>query len=47
MYQLPHKFPNDLNIKILGNKKISRKSLKCLELLVSNLPANQKENFDN
>ena len=42
MYELPH----DLRLEILANKEISRKSLKCLELMASAGPATQKANFE-
>ena len=31
IYQLPHESPNDLRLKILGNKKISGKCLNFIE----------------
>ena len=32
-YELHNEFANRLRLKILGNKEISRKSLKCLDLM--------------
>ena len=33
MHELPHELLNNVTIKILGNQEMSRKSLKCLELM--------------
>ena len=44
--ELPHELRNDLRLRILGNYEVSRKSLKCLDLSVSNQPSSQKSNFD-
>ena len=46
MYVLSHELPNDLWFRILENEGISVKSLKCLDLMVSTQPANQKPNFE-
>ena len=46
MYELPHELPHDLRIRILGNKEINRKTLKCLDLMASTPPTTQKLNFD-
>ena len=45
-YELPHEMLSDLRLRILGNQEISRKSLKCLDLIASTQPSNQKPNFD-
>ena len=45
VYELPHKLPNNLRLRILGNQENSRKSLKCLDLMVSTQSFNQKPNF--
>ena len=45
VYELPHKLPNKLRLRILGNQENSRKSLKCLDLMVSTQSFNQKPNF--
>ena len=31
VYELPHELPNDLRLRILGNKKILGKSQVCVE----------------
>ena len=46
MYKLPHKLPNDSKLKIIRKEKISKKSLKYLDLMASNQPTTQKPNFD-
>ena len=46
MFEFPHKLPHELRIKILGSKKILRKSMKYLNLMVSTQSAAQKTNFD-
>ena len=45
-YELPHKMLNDLKLRILGNKNVSRKSLKSVELEPSAQLATRNENFD-
>ena len=46
MYKLPHELPQDLKLKMLGNKEILKKSLKCLELTAYTQPATQKTDFE-
>ena len=46
MCELPHELLNGLRLRILGYKEISRKSLKCLDLMVSTQMTTQKPNFD-
>ena len=31
VYKLPHEIPNDLRLRILGNKEISVKSQSCVD----------------
>ena len=38
MYELHNELLNDLILRILENREISRKSLKCLDIMVSCLP---------
>ena len=40
-----HKFQKGLRLKVLGKQEISRKSLKCLDLMVNTQPAIQNANF--
>ena len=47
MYELPHKLSNDLRLRILRNKEISRKSQNFIELKSSAQPSSQNENFFN
>ena len=37
---------NDLKLRILGNQDITRKSLKCLDLIETTQPTIKKPNFD-
>ena len=37
---------NDVKLRILGNQDITRKSLKCLDLIKSTQPTIKKPNFD-
>ena len=46
MYKLPHQLSNDLRLRILGNQKISRKSLKHSYLMAITQPTTRKPNFD-
>ena len=46
MYELSYELPNDLKLRILGNYKITRKSVKCLHVIASTQPTTQKPNFD-
>ena len=39
---MAHKLPNDVRLRILGNKETSRKSLKYLELMTSSQPVTHK-----
>lgn len=41
MNKLPSELPNDSKIRISGNQEVSRKSLKCLDLMASTQPATQ------
>ena len=43
MHELPQDSPNKLRQRILGNKKISRKSLKCFYLISMTLATIPKE----
>ena len=45
VYELPHKFPNNLRLRILGNKEILGKSQIWVEALPSAQPPFQKLNF--
>ena len=45
-YELPYKFLSVCNFWVLVNYVISRKSPKCLELLMKTQLANRKPNFD-
>ena len=44
-YELPHKLPNDLRLKILGNSKRSEKSQNMIELQPSSWSFSQEKNF--
>ena len=47
VYKLPHELPNDLRLRILGNKKISVKSQSCVDTQPSAQTPFQKLNVGN
>lgn len=46
MYEIPHELPINVRLRILGNKYISRKSLKYLESKPSPQLVTPKKNLD-
>ena len=42
-YLLPHDLPNNLILRILGNKKISRKFFECVNMMGSTYPDTQRQ----
>ena len=45
-YELPHKFPNDLRLRILGNQEVSRRSQRIfIQLQPSAQSSSQNDNF--
>ena len=46
MQVLPHDLWNNVQLEILGNWQILRKSLSCLDLMATTQLANQKINFE-
>ena len=46
VYNLSRGLTNNLELRVFGNLELSRKSLKCLDLMESTQPDNQKANFD-
>ena len=47
IYKLPHRLPNDLRLRLLGNWEISGKSQNFIELLPSDQSSSKNENFVN